>query len=142
MEPIHANKCLRVERMEEIEMQIKRGDILMVDLKQKSGTSLQAGIRPAVVISNNKANTYSTVITVVPLTSQIYKKRYLPTHVFIDKQEMVGLERHALVLAEQITSIAVDNIIQRCGNVSKKAMDKITEAVEIQMGIGKGEDDD
>lgn len=123
-------------------MQIKRGDILIVDLKQKSGTSLQAGIRPAVVISNNKANTYSRVITVVPLTSKIYKKRYLPTHVFIKKQEMGGLERHALVLAEQITSIAVDNIIQQCGNVRKKAMDRITKAVEIQMGIGKGEDDD
>lgn len=66
-------------------MQIKRGDILIVDLKQKSGTSLQAGIRPAIVISNNKANTYSTVITVVPLTSKIYKKRYMPTHVFIKK---------------------------------------------------------
>nr|WP_317363934.1 type II toxin-antitoxin system PemK/MazF family toxin [uncultured Blautia sp.] len=123
-------------------MQIKRGDILIVDLKQKSGTSLQAGIRPAIVISNNKANTYSTVITVVPLTSKIYKKRYMPTHVFIKKQEMCGLERHALVLAEQITSIAVDSIIQRCGNISKKAMDRITKAVEIQMGIGKGEDDD
>lgn len=123
-------------------MQIKRGDILIVDLKQKSGTSLQAGIRPAIVISNNKANTYSTVITVVPLTSKIYKKRYMPTHVFIKKQEMCGLERHALVLAEQITSIAVDSIIQRCGNISKKAMDRITKAVETQMGIGKGEDDD
>lgn len=31
-------------------MKIKRGDILIVDLKQKSGTSLQAGIRPAIVV--------------------------------------------------------------------------------------------
>ena len=42
-------------------MQIKRGDILIVDMKQTPETSLQTEIRPVVVISNNKANTYSPV---------------------------------------------------------------------------------
>lgn len=40
-------------------MQIKRRDILMVDMEQTPGTSLQTGIRLVVVISNNKANIYS-----------------------------------------------------------------------------------
>ena len=81
-------------------MKIERGDILMVNLGQVPGTSLQSGIRPVVVVSNNKANTYSPVVTVVPFTSRVYKKRYLPTHVFINRYEMVGLRRHGLVLAE------------------------------------------
>ena len=93
-------------------MKIERGDILMVNLGQVPGTSLQSGIRPVVVVSNNKANTYSPVVTVVPFTSRVYKKRYLPTHVFINCYEMVGLKRHGLVLAEQITSIDVQSIIQ------------------------------
>ena len=38
-------------------------------------------VRPVIVVGNNKANTYSSVITVVP-DIRIYK-RYLPTHVFI-----------------------------------------------------------
>ena len=116
-------------------MQIKRGDILIVDMKQTPGTSLQTGIRPVVVISNNKANTYSPVLTVVPITSKIYKKRYLPTHVFVNRREMIGLNRHSLVLAEQITSIAVQCIIQKCGHVSSDAMRRITRAVEIQTGV-------
>lgn len=41
-------------------MKIERGDILMVNLGQVPGTSLQSGIRPVVVVSNNKANTCST----------------------------------------------------------------------------------
>ena len=82
-------------------MKIERGDILMVNLGQVPGTSLQSGIRPVVVVSNNKANTYSPVVTVVPFTSRVYKKRYLPTHVFINRYEMVGLKRHGLVLARR-----------------------------------------
>ena len=54
-------------------MKIERGDILMVNLGQVPGTSLQSGIRPVVVVSNNKANTYSPVVTVVPFTSRVYK---------------------------------------------------------------------
>ena len=49
-------------------MKIERGDILIADLGKASGTSIQSGIRPVIVISNNKANTYSPVVTVVPLT--------------------------------------------------------------------------
>ena len=116
-------------------MKIERGDILMVNLGQVPGTSLQSGIRPVVVVSNNKANTYSPVVTVVPFTSRVYKKRYLPTHVFINGYEMVGLKRHGLVLAEQITSIDVQSIIQKCGHVSSGAMRRLTRAVEIQTGV-------
>lgn len=107
----------------------------MVNLGQVPGTSLQSGIRPVVVVSNNKANTYSPVVTVVPFTSRVYKKRYLPTHVFINRYEMVGLKRHGLVLAEQITSIDIQSIIQKCGHVSSDAMRRITRAVEIQTGV-------
>ena len=69
-------------------MTIRRGDILWADLGMFPTTSVQGGVRPVIVVSNNKANTYSSVITVVPLTSRIYKKRYLPTHVFISKYDI------------------------------------------------------
>lgn len=116
-------------------MKIERGDILMADLGQVPGTSLQSGIRPVVVVSNNKANTYSPVLTVVPFTSRVYKKRYLPTHVFVSRYKMAGLKRSGLVLAEQITSIDIQSIIHKCGSVSPEAMRRITRAVEIQTGI-------
>lgn len=61
----------------------KRGDIHFVDFGKNIDTSKQYGIRPIVIISNNKANDHSSVITVVPLTSRINKKRFLPNHVYI-----------------------------------------------------------
>ncbi len=60
---------------------IKRGNIFYADLGTEYHGSMQGGIRPVVVISNNKANRYSTVLTVVPLSSRISKKQDLPVHV-------------------------------------------------------------
>lgn len=123
-------------------MKIERGDILIVNLRQVPGTSIQNGVRPVVVVSNNKANTYSPVLTVVPFTSKIHKKRYLPTHVFVSRHETSGLERDGLALAEQVTSIPVTEILGVCGNVGAYAMRRITRAVEIQLGIGEEEEVD
>ena len=64
-------------------LKIRRGDILYVDMGEEYEGSIQGGMRPMVVVSNNLANKFSPVITVVPLTSRTYKKRYLPTHVLI-----------------------------------------------------------
>ena len=49
-------------------MKIERGDILICDFGVQPDSCIQDGIRPAVVISNNMANSYSPVITVVALT--------------------------------------------------------------------------
>lgn len=58
-------------------MKIQRGDILFANLGRYQG-SVQGGNRPVVVISNNKVNRYSTVITVVPLSTKVEKKKNLP----------------------------------------------------------------
>ena len=116
-------------------MTIRRGDILWADLGMFPTTSVQGGVRPVIVVSNNKANTYSSVITVVPLTSRIYKKRYLPTHVFISKYDMTGIRKGSLALAEQVMSISTKCIIEKCGRVNKWSLDRVLKAVQIQMGM-------
>lgn len=39
-------------------MTIRRGDILWADLGMFPTTSVQGGVRPVIVVSNNKANTW------------------------------------------------------------------------------------
>lgn len=51
----------------------KRGDIYYVDFGEKDG-SKQGGVRPALVVSNNKANKHSPVVTVVPLSARVWKR--------------------------------------------------------------------
>ena len=49
----------------------KRGDIYYVDFGNQKNSHIQQGIRPAIVVSNNKANDHSHLVTVVPLTKQV-----------------------------------------------------------------------
>ena len=114
--------------------QIRRGDIIIADLGQHE-TSIQSGIRPCVVMSNNMANKHSPVITVVPLTSKIHKKEYLPTHVFLNGYRNTGLGCHSLALCEQITSVAFSDILEVTGKVSERKLAEISHAVGVQCGL-------
>ena len=112
----------------------KRGDIYYVDFGQNIDSNKQCGIRPAVIVSNNRANEHSPVITVVPLTSRTYKKRSLPTHVFIPKG--CGLERNSLALAEQVEAIDKKNLRENLGQITDVViMERITQAIQIQIGV-------
>lgn len=86
-------------------MKIRGGDILYADLGGQYQGSMQGGMRPVVVVSNNMANKHSTVITVVPLSAKIFKKRNLPTHVFVSAYRAEGLEQHSITLCEQVTAL-------------------------------------
>lgn len=116
-------------------MKIQRGDILYADLGVQYQGSMQGGMRPVVVVSNNRANKYSTVLTVVPLSSKIYKKRSLPTHVFVSEYKCEGLEQHSIALCEQVTALNYDRIVEHIGRVDKETLARITEAVQVQVGV-------
>ena len=51
-------------------MECRRGDIYFVDFGRDTESNLQCGIRPALVVSNNRANENSPVITVIPSDSK------------------------------------------------------------------------
>ncbi len=116
-------------------MKIRRGDILYADLGIQYQGSMQGGMRPVVVVSNNRANKHSTVITVVPLSSKIYKKQNLPTHVFVSAYRSEGLEQHSIALCEQVTALNYDRIVENMGKVDEETLARITEAVQVQVGV-------
>lgn len=115
--------------------EIKRGDILYVIMPDKYEGSIQGGTRPVVVVSNNQANKYSPVITVVPLTSRTYKKKYLPTHVLLKEWHCSGLGKDSVALCEQILPLNRKDVVECMGRVDKKMMKRITKAVQIQLGV-------
>lgn len=116
-------------------MKIRRGDILYADLGGQYQGSMQRGMRPVVVVSNNMANKHSTVITVVPLSTKIFKKKNLPTHVFVSAYRAEGLEQHSIALCEQVTALDYGRIIENMGKVDEETLARITEAVQVQVGV-------
>ena len=106
----------------------KRGDIYYVDFGEKDG-SKQGGVRPALVVSNNKANKHSPVVTVVPLSARVWKKKYLPTHVQIPKGS--GLNKPSMALAEQVETLDKTRLGERIGEVlDDMVMEQITVALQ------------
>lgn len=113
----------------------KRGDIYFVDFGENHNSYKQSGIRPAVIVSNNKANTSSPVITVVPFTARVWKKKYLPTHVQIPLKKSSGLNKPSMALAEQVETLDKKYLGERIGEISDNLiMDAITVALQIQIG--------
>lgn len=113
-------------------MEIRKGDIFMAELGEDPDGSVQAGYRPVIVCSNNMANRYSPVITVVSLTSR--KKKNLPTHVCLTG---CGLpQKFSTALCEQIFSLNKIKLQRRIGTIRNTVYEElIKKAIEIQLDL-------
>lgn len=108
------------------------GDIYTAELDADIEGSLQSGIRPVLIISNNKANEFSPVVTIIPITSRLGKKK-LPTHVYMTQ---CGLSRPSIALAEQITSINKSKLIKKVGSIKKTIYEQqIKNAIGVQLNL-------
>lgn len=111
-------------------MKIKRGDIWMVNLPP-SDSSIQSGIRPCIIVSNEQCNTFSSVLHCVPLTSKEAKAK-LPTHVVIEND---NLKVKSIAMCEQNMLIDKSKLIRKVGDLDVKTMNKIDVSLLIQFGI-------
>lgn len=109
----------------------RRGDIYLADLNPCYGFE-QGGIRPVLVLQNNVGNFFCPTLIVAPLTSQI-KKLNQPTHFVLDNVR--GLDKPAMVIAEQIRTIDKRRIRKYLGNVDRQTMNDITACIDISLGL-------
>ena len=108
-----------------------RGDIYIADLIPKFGF-MQSGTRPVIVLQNNCGNFFAPTLIVAPLSSNVNKKRDLPTHYYLEH----GAVLHpSLVLLEQITTIDKRQVRKYVGKVSRAEMDEIGECIEKSLGL-------
>ena len=107
-----------------------RGQIYMIDLPVIEGSSIQRGLRPCILIGNEKSLQYSPAITIVPLTSKIHTKKPLITHVSIGIES--GLKMESIALCEQILTVPRSRIKTYVGNVVSSIMACIDKAIKIQ----------
>lgn len=99
-------------------MKLNRGDIVIANLESVSKGSIQKYTRPYIIISNNKANQYSPVVTAVAMSTKTWKKKYLPTHCLIPAAKVKVTDTDfevfdSMALCEQIVSIDVNVQIER-----------------------------
>jgi mRNA interferase MazF len=117
------------------QLDIRRGDIFLVKMNNvEKDSCIQGGNkRPCIIISNDKANRFSPVISIAPFTSQLNKSK-LPTHIKLDYISC-GLEKDSIALFEQIMPIDKNNLVRKVGRCPDELMQRIDMAIMIQMGI-------
>lgn len=109
-------------------MLMKQGDIFYANfgIDNLIGGE-QRGIRPVLIIQNDRGNRFSGTIQVACLTSAI-NKAPLPTHVVLDNKYK-GLKYPTTVLIEQIKTIDKTRLIRYLDTITRKDMYKVKKAL-------------
>ena len=109
----------------------KRCEIWFVSLEPAAGHEI-GKTRPALVISNDKNNEYSSTVTLIPITTSIEK--IYPFEVFISKDDS-GLPLDSKIKCNQIRTVDKLRLLKLAGKISVEILSKVEEALLIHLGI-------
>jgi mRNA interferase MazF len=115
---------------------MRRGDVRLTDLEPARGSEADK-LRPAVVVSNNRANATATrlrrgVITVVPITSNV--SRVFAFQVLLPA-ELTGLRRDSKAQCEQVRSVSVQRLGPALGRLPASIMSELDDALRLHLQL-------
>ncbi|MEF9962514.1 MAG: type II toxin-antitoxin system PemK/MazF family toxin [Erysipelotrichaceae bacterium] len=111
-------------------MMIRRGDVYYADLSPVVGSE-QGGVRPVVVIQNDKGNRYSKTIIIAPVSKKMSKPP-IPTHVIFADD---ALSYVSMILCEQLRTIDKKRLGQWICTLDQSTVDKVNHAIKISLEI-------
>ena len=114
-------------------MEVVRGDIFIADLDPVMGSE-QGGVRPVLIVQNDRGNRFSPTVIAAAMTSRV-GKHDLPTHVWIAARDS-GLSKDSLVLCEQIRTLEKSRLRERAGRISGLALSRVELALLTALGMG------
>lgn len=106
---------------------MRRGEVWWVNFSPSVGGEIKKR-RPAVIVSNDAANTHLNRVQVAPLTSKT--DRVYPS------EALVALNRRqSKAMADQLTTVSKERLLNRAGELSGADIQKVEHAVCIQLGL-------
>jgi mRNA interferase MazF len=113
-----------------------RGQIVLVELDPARGSE-QGKTRPAVIVSNEAANSAASVndfgvVTVVPLTSNTARVR--PYQVLV-RAEDSGLPSDSKAQAEQVRSVAAVRVVRPLAQLPSRVVAEIDDALRTHLSL-------
>ncbi len=103
----------------------------MVDLEPVKGSEMSKK-RPCVVVSNDVANRYSPVVTVVAVTSQTPRKPY---PFIVEIPESAKMPKKSWVTCAHIRTVDKTRLNRLLTKLDSPTIEKINEALLEQLGI-------
>jgi mRNA interferase MazF len=112
----------------------KRGEIWLVSLEPVAGHEI-GKTRPALIISNNRNNEFSSTVTLIPITSSIEK--VYPFEVLIKKEES-GLAYDSKIKCNQIRTVDRLRLIKLSGVLSQDKITEVENSLMMHLDISEG----
>jgi mRNA interferase MazF len=109
----------------------KRGEIWDTSLEPVVGHEI-GKTRPALIISNDKNNEYSSTVTLIPITGSVEK--IYPFEVFISKLES-GLPLDSKLKCNQIRTVDKIRLLKVIGEIPDEIIKKVEKAIAIHLEI-------
>ncbi|MFS0895104.1 type II toxin-antitoxin system PemK/MazF family toxin [Microbacterium sp. 179-I 3D3 NHS] len=115
---------------------LRRGQVVLVSFDPGVGSDTRK-TRPAVIVSNNTANSVAVrrsgaTVTVVPVTSNVAS--VLPFQVLLPAS-LTGLDRDSKAQCEQVRTIATARIVRPVGWVPAELMAAIDEGLRLHLSL-------
>jgi mRNA interferase MazF len=110
----------------------RRGEIYMVDFNPARGSE-QAGIRPALVVSNDVANRSSPNVTVAAITKTIPKRDY-PFNVHLPAGD---LPLPGTICCAQVMTISKERLMRHRGQIDDQLLRNVDEALRVSLGLAR-----
>lgn len=110
----------------------ERGDLFWGE-KDLISESEQGGFRPYIVISNNMNNKFSSMLTVIPLTTQ--SKSPIPAHCSV----MINGVK-CTVLCEQISCIYKRDLRSFIRTLTVEEIERVEKPLKLQLGLSHNEE--
>ena len=111
---------------------VKRGDIFFADLSPVVGSE-QGGMRPVVILQNDRGNRHSPTVIAAAVTSRTTKAP-LPTHISVEKNAY-GLLKDSVILLEQVRTLDKRRLKEKVGHLTDEVMREVDGAIEISFGL-------
>jgi mRNA interferase MazF len=89
--------------------------------------------RPALIVSNDQNNQYADTVTVLPITSQPPRRRYL--YEVLVPAGVAGLSRNSRVKANMIRTVDKSRLLQLMGTLPQQYYPEVNTALKIHLNV-------
>jgi mRNA interferase MazF len=107
---------------------IRRGDIYWVDLPDSNGREIK-DTHPALVVSNDRQNTASPLIVIIPITSL-----KAGDEIFFF-QAPITLEKKSVILVDQIRTIDRDKFKDKISKIDNGLMEEVERKIHFVLSL-------
>jgi mRNA interferase MazF len=123
------------------DLRLRRWDLVLVDFGDGTGKE-QAGVRPALVLSNDGFNGHFPLATVLPLTKRAGKRRPVFSFELVLPARIAGNEAESIVMPHQVRTVSRDRLKHRLGRLMAPNLRADIESRLLDhLGVGFADDD-